>query len=468
MFIQNRDSLIALARNTKEKEIITLLVDLVEVSLELAQPARLLSSSISFDEENMELDNKKIDFSSYEKIFLIAIGKASQTMAEWFFKHSSLSFSRIIIVSPYEKTNFLSSKTNFTYYKTGHPVPDAASVEAAEHVLSLIQTLSSKDLCLFLISGGGSSLFEIPDFNLALPEYVSLIDKLHQSGATIDELNTIRKHFSKVKGGKLAIQTNANLVSIIISDVIGDNPSNIASGPTVPDNSTWENCLQIFKKYEIYYDLPNKIASIIEKGLKKEILDTPSDKKLFTHVQNFIVGNNSEILRSINEVLSKNHCVEILDYQIKGEARETGKMLANIASQKFEERIKSKSSFYFIVFGGETTVKLSLHPCVGGRNQELALGFALQNQCKYPIYLASFGTDGIDGNSKAAGAIVGPFTIMNQEESKTASIELNKHNSNKFFKMNGGEIITGYTGTNVMDIGIICIEVDNQSHFPIH
>jgi glycerate-2-kinase len=459
MFIQNRDSLQILARNTKEKEIITMLVDLIETSLELSQPSKILSSSISFEGECMRIEDKKINLTSYEKIFLVAIGKASQTMTEWFLWRSKLSFSRIIIVSPYEKTNFIASNTDCIFYKTGHPIPDTASVKAAEHVISLIQSLSSKDLCLFLISGGGSSLFEIPDFNLALPNYVSLIDKLHQSGAAIDELNTIRKHFSKIKGGKLAIQTEAKLISLIISDVIGDDPSTIASGPTAPDNSTWENCFQIFRKYDLYDNLPDEIITIIENGLKKKIPDTPSDEKLFLHVQNYIVGNNSKVLRRIGDVLSENYCIEFLDYQIKGEAKEAGKMLADIARSKFKERSKCRSSFCFIIFGGETTVRLSPQIGIGGRNQELALEFALQNQDKYPIYLASFGTDGIDGNSTAAGAIVGPFTIMNQEELNYASTELNKHNSNHFFKTKGGEIITGYTGTNLMDIGIICIKM---------
>ena len=459
MFVQNRDSLTSLARNPKEKEIITMLIDLVDTSLELAQPTQLLSSSISFEEEYIRLEDKKINISTYEKIFLIAIGKASQTMAEWFLRRFPIPSSRIIIVSPYEKNDFIKLHTNCIFYKAGHPVPDTASVEAAEYVLSLIQSLSSKDLCIFLTSGGGSSLFEIPNFNLALPDYVSLIEMLHQCGVTIDELNTIRKHFSKIKGGKLAIQTEANIISLIISDVISDNPSTIASGPTVPDNSTWENCFQIFKKYELYDNLPNEIITIIENGLKKKIPDTPSDEKLFLHVQNYIVGNNSRVLRCIRDELSKNYCVEILDYQIKGEAKEAGRILINVASRKFEERVNCKSSFCFIIFGGETTVRLSLQSGIGGRNQELALGFALQNQDKYPIYLAAFGTDGIDGNSSAAGAIVGPFTIMNQEESIYASLELEKHNSNKFFESKGGEIITGYTGTNLMDIGIICIEV---------
>jgi len=459
MFIQNRESLTSLARNAREKDIITMLVDLVEASLELAQPDQLLSSFISFEEKHMQLEDKKINFSSYEEIYLIAFGKASQTMAEWFLKHSPLSFSRIILVSPYEKTSFFSSKINCIFYKTGHPVPDTTSIEAAKYVLSLIQSLRSNDLCLFLISGGGSSLFEIPDFNLDLANYASLIDKLHKSGATVDELNTIRKHFSKIKGGKLATQTKANIISLIISDVIGDNPSIIASGPTAPDISTWKNCLQIFKKYDIYDNLPSEIVTIIENGLKRKIPDTPSDEELFSHVQNYIIGNNSKILDSIKNSLCKDYWVEILDYQIHGEAKETGRMLANIACRKYKERLECKSSFCFFLFGGETTVKLSPQSGVGGRNQELALEFILQNQDKYPIYLVSIGTDGIDGNSIAAGAIVGPFSIKNQEELEYALKELKDHNSNQFFKTKGGEIITGYTGTNLMDIGIICIDV---------
>jgi len=462
MFVKDRLNLINLARDEDELRILEEMLDSIDYVIKSAQPHKFLSSSISITDENIEVEGKKFEFSSYNSLYLLSFGKASQTMTEWVLDNLPVSFSRIILVSPEDCKDNLSSQLALTFFKTGHPVPNKKSVEAAENVLSLFEKLTDQDLCIILISGGGSSLLEAPDYSITLPQYSDFIQQLLHSGASIQEINTIRKHLSKVKGGKLAIKTKATLVSIIISDVIANDPSFIASGPTVPDETTWEDCSKIVDKYELSKTLPIELISIFKKGISKEYPETPSDPLLFTNTYNFVIGDNCKVLENLKEKLSNDYCATIIDYKVVGEAKEKGNELAGIAEKNLRNKKKHcNSPFCFLLFGGETTVEIQSDSGVGGRNQELALSFALSNEKGYPLYLASIGTDGMDGNSNAAGALVGPFTIFDRNKRNSAIQALKSHDSNTFFKENGGEIITGYTGTNIMDIGIICIKTRN-------
>jgi glycerate-2-kinase len=351
--------------------------------------------------------------------------------------------------------------SNLSFFKAGHPIPNNESFKAAEYSLDYLNKLSSDDLCIVLISGGGSSLLESLDFGLSLENYQPLVKQLLSSGASIHEINTIRKHFSNVKGGKLALKTKARIITLIQSDVLGNDLSVIASGPTVPDESTWKDCKDILDKYELFSHIPEKIRQIIIKGVNCELEDTPSDLTLFSNVSNFIIGDNITLLRKIKDEISKNFCVKILTHSLTGESREKGRELAISSIEQLEEAQNScKSSLYFLIFSGETTVTIKKPAGLGGRNQELALAFALETSAEYPIYLASFGTDGIDGTSLAAGALIGPFTISNEDKKQKALLALKTHDSNTFFKENKGEIITSYTGTNLLDIGIICLKMN--------
>ncbi len=462
MFVKNRLDLLNLARDDDELRILEILLDSIDYMIESSQPNKFLSSSISITDETMEVEGKKFEFSTYKNFYLLSFGKASQTMAEWFLDNSPVSFSRIILVSPEDCRDNLSSQQTLSFFKAGHPIPNMKSVEAAESVLSLFESMTEQDLCIILISGGGSSLLEAPDFGITLSQYSELILQLLHSGASIHEINTIRKHLSKVKGGKLATKTKANIVSLIISDVIANDPSFIASGPTAPDETTWEDCLKIVDKYNMSKTLPIKFRSIFEKGISKEYPDTPSDTQLFSNAFNFVIGDNSKALKNLKKKLASDYCSNIIDYEVFGEAKEKGKELAKIAEKKLmNKKKKYHSPLCFLLFGGETTVKIESNSGVGGRNQELALSFALSSEKDYPLYLASIGTDGMDGNSKAAGALVGPFTLCSRKQRDFAIKALESHDSNKFFKEYGGEITTGHTGTNIMDIGIICIKTKN-------
>ncbi|MHA2255273.1 MAG: glycerate kinase type-2 family protein [Candidatus Heimdallarchaeaceae archaeon] len=463
MYIKNRDSLISLSRNEVEYEIISLLSELIEESLDIAQPCNLMAEHISFNNTEMTIKEEKVDLSEYNKYHLLALGKASQTMSKWLLDKFPSYFSRIILVSPNECDEHFESLPDFSFFKAGHPKPNSGSLEAAEYSLKFFRNLSSDDLCFVLISGGGSSLFESPDFNVSLEDYQSLISLLLSSGASIHEINTIRKHFSKVKGGKLALETKARIITVIISDVIGNDPSIIASGPTTPDKSTWNDCEDILKKYNLQTQLPKKFTHLIDKGLNRDIEDTPSNLSLFSHVSNFVIGDNYFLSSKLENKISNNHCAKILTHTLSGESSERGKELAITSIKHFTDKgVSCKSPYCFLLFSGETTVTLTVPAGLGGRNQELALSFALEIADKYPIYLASFGTDGIDGTSLAAGALVGPFTISDDVKRQKAITSLSIHDSNSFFKENGGEIITDHTGTNLMDIGIICLIFDRE------
>ncbi|MBY9000003.1 MAG: DUF4147 domain-containing protein [Candidatus Heimdallarchaeota archaeon] len=455
MFIKNTDALLNLARNSMETDVLHVLLSTIEDVLDFAQPSNIMSDSISFSANILKINANTVDLSLYNNFYLVAFGKASQTMSSWMLDNFPLSFSRIIIVSPEECNDELSSLPFCRCFKGGHPIPNEQSVLAAEEVLILLKSLTKSDLCFFLVSGGGSALLESPDFGISLQEYVQLQQGLLSCGAPIHEINTIRKHFSKVKGGKLVASSNTNILSFIISDVIGSDPSFIASGPTVPDKTTWEDCQEIFQKYSLKDTLPRKFSDLIDQGVAGKISETPSDCSKFTLAHNYVIGDNAKLLDFIKEKLGSSHPVEILNYEISGEAKEVGEALAKTAMQKFGNKPLNlpSSSFSFLLFGGETTVTLSDSPGVGGRNQELAFSFILTTESHETIFLASFGTDGIDGNSQAAGAIVGPFTLLEKGSIKY----LLSNDVNSFFKKYGGELNTGYTGTNMMDIGIICI-----------
>ncbi len=460
MFVKNKSSLLQLSRNISEERLITSLIDIIEYILEQAQPKNLLSSFIKISDDKLVIKDRSFDFDSYENFYLISFGKASQTMSYWFLERFPRNFSRIIIVSPDDKIPELNSSTNLDFHKTGHPKPNQESLNAAKNVISLLEKNTSKDLCIFLISGGGSSLLEYPDFGLSLDEYSRLMEIMLSCGSSISELNTIRKHFSKIKGGKLATLSKASILTLAISDVIGNDLSTIASGPTVPDKTTWNDCGEIMTKYSLVTSLPDSIKTILENGIEGFLDDTPSDENNFTHVKNYIVGDNLALLELLSIKLKLDATSEIIDHRIQGEAKDIGEKLASIASTLLSNlKHEKRKTVHYLLFGGETTVKLSSLRGRGGRNQELALSFALSSKHNESIYFVSLGTDGIDGNSEAAGAIVGPFTISNSELKLEAKKSLAENDTNSFFSKNGGEILTGHTGTNLMDIGVICIVV---------
>ncbi len=335
--------------------------------------------------------------------------------------------------------------------EAGHPIPDANGIKAAEEIINLLRNTDEKTLVLCLVSGGGSALFVSPCNGITLGEKQEITDLLLRAGADITELNAVRKHISAVKGGRLAaIAYPSEVISLMISDVIGDKLDVIASGPTAPDTSTYRDALDVISKFNLADKSPRTVMDVLNRGLAGELPDTPKqDNPIFRKVRNIVIGSNRTALEAAErEALSLGLDTEIISYDLTGEAREAGKWLAK------------KAMWYkgakCLISGGETTVTVKGEG-KGGRNTELALSFAMEIEGIEGITLLSAGTDGTDGPTDAAGAIVDGRTIA-----KAKSLGLNpgeylqNNDSYNFFKETDSLLITGPTGTNVMDVQIIC------------
>lgn len=333
-----------------------------------------------------------------------------------------------------------------------HPVPDAAGEAAARRILDMAKTLGPDDLCLCLISGGGSSLMSAPLPGLSLEDKQLVNKALLASGAAIDQMNVLRKHLSAIKGGKLAVAAHpAKVVTLTISDVPGDDPSIIASGPTVPDPSTSDDALKIIAQFGI--DLPDHILEM----LRSEIAQTPDPSHpVFASAETHMIARPQDALIAAASV-AESHGITpiILGDAIEGEAREAGKVMAGIAAQVARHGQPSAAPAVLIT-GGETTVTVRGTPGRGGRCSEFLLGFALASWGQDGLSALSCDTDGRDGSEHNAGAI---WTATHQARAnRDAAISaLAAHDAYGFFQEVGGLVETGPTHTNVNDFRAILI-----------
>ncbi len=343
-------------------------------------------------------------------------------------------------------------------YEAAHPIPDENGIKATEKIIELLKAADKETLVLCLISGGGSALLVSPIEEVNLGEKQLITDLLLKSGADIVELNAVRKHLSKVKGGRLAeIAYPAKIISIIISDVIGDKLDVIASGPTSADPSTFSDALRVIEKYNFFEKAPQSIINILKSGHAGTIPDTPKgDNQIFRSVQNMIVGSNQKAVEAAaKEGRDKGHETEVLSSALTGEAKEVAGWLAEKAKKALSQKHTGKLC---LISGGETVVTVKGNG-KGGRNMELALSFAIEIEGMDGITLLSAGTDGTDGPTDAAGAIVDGRTVIKAREMGLDPLDyLNNNDAYNFFKEIDSLIITGPTGTNVMDLQIILID----------
>lgn len=343
--------------------------------------------------------------------------------------------------------------------EAGHPLPDRAGILGTKKIIDVLRKATENDLVICLISGGGSSLLPLPVDGLSLKAKREITKALLNVGASIDEINTIRKHLSQVKGGRLMryVARGCTVATLIMSDVINDPIDSIASGPTVPDNSTYIDCANILKKYGLWQSPKSQVIHTIKRGMKGEIEETPKEgDPAFYKVYNILIGNNASLCKSAVRYLKPHvDVVRYLGSSFSGEARELGTFLANLGDAIL---LRQKPSA--LVLGGETTVRLNLEVNgVGGRNQEAILSAALN--WKFPpnldVAITCMSTDGIDGNSRAAGAVLTSRTIRKIKRSRTSLMtSLRKHDSYNALKRIGAVAITRKTGTNLNDITVLC------------
>ena len=345
--------------------------------------------------------------------------------------------------------------------EAGHPIPDSNGMAATARVMEMLKGANETTLVVCLISGGGSALLVAPKGEIALSDKQRVTELLLKAGATIDELNTVRKHISDIKGGRLAeLAYPARVISLILSDVIGDKLDVIASGPTSPDNTTYQMTLDVINKYGLTDRLPKTVMDILDGGVGGKVADTPKEgSPIFERVENIIVGSNLKAAQAA-AMKAKELGFEttILSTDLEGEARDAARWLANKAMDAQKSLEGKEAKKICLISGGETTVTVRGHG-KGGRNTELALAFALEIKNTIGITLLSAGTDGTDGPTDAAGAIVNGETIQKALSLSLDSVAYLKNNdSYNFFSKTGELLITGPTGTNVMDLQIILIE----------
>lgn len=345
-------------------------------------------------------------------------------------------------------------------FEGGHPVPDEAGMRATEKIIELISREREETLVVALVSGGGSALLVAPCEGISLAEKQEVTRLMLAAGADIEELNTVRKHLSRVKGGRFAeLAAPATVLSFILSDVIGDRLDVIASGPAVPDPTTYSDAAGILAKYDLIKRVPRAVTELMVKGVDGRVPDTPkAGDKVFEKAFNKIIGSNSLAIAAA-EVTAGNmgYGVEVLSSVLQGEARDVGVLLAEKALLGLRS-IGAGRSKLCVISGGETTVTVR-GTGKGGRNTELALAFAMKIAGQRGITLLSAGTDGTDGPTDAAGAIVDGATV---EAARGKGLDprafLDNNDSYTFFQQTDELLVTGPTGTNVMDIQVILVE----------
>ncbi|MBW1695958.1 MAG: glycerate kinase [Deltaproteobacteria bacterium] len=424
--------------------------------LEAVEPAAAVKRNCRLTDGMLRIGKSTFDLSKIDNIYVVGTGKASAPMAAAIEDILGERIAKGIVNVKY---GHVAQLKTVKLIEAGHPIPDENGQAGAQSILNLVNDAGKNDLVVCLISGGGSALLPLPFQGLTLKDKQDTTDVLLACGATIHEINAIRKHLSAVKGGRLAKAAfPATIVSLMLSDVIGDNLDVIASGPTVPDSSTFKDCMNIFSKYSIINRLPRAVVDHIEAGISGTIPETPKpDDPVFEKTHNLVIGSNIDAIRAAKkEAEALGYRTLVLSSMIEGETREVALVHGALAREVLRTGNPLPAPAC-ILSGGETTVTLK-GDGLGGRNQEFALAAALDIAGHDRIVVLSGGTDGNDGPTDAAGAIADNNTLKRAEKMNLSPhMFLEKNDSYHFFEKLGDLFKTGPTNTNVMDLRIILV-----------
>jgi len=437
--------------------------DIFTQALEAADPYRAVMKQVSLSDDTLSAGGAAYDLDRFTRIIVIGAGKGTALMAKAMEDILGDRIEQGIIIVKYGHGRPLKK---IVQREAAHPLPDESGMRATAEIRALLKTAGEESLIICLLSGGASSLLVAPAEGISLNDKRVTTELLLSAGADIHELNTVRKHLSAVKGGRLAeIAYPATIITVILSDVINDRPDVIASGPMVPDLTTFRDALNVVHKYSLEEKLPGGVFSLLNRGVAGEIPDSPKSGAAFFHkTKNIIAGG---IRRSLDAARKRAEGLglrtELISPELQGEAKNAARVLAARA-------IGARSAMgrgdkpRCLLSGGETTVTVR-GTGTGGRNQELALAFAMEIAGIKGITMLSAGTDGTDGSTDAAGAIVDgetvpkaralgmdPFAYLENNDSYTFFSRLDTLSGEAY------HVITGPTGTNVMDIQIIRIE----------
>jgi len=442
-------------------------VELQQAALEAVEPAAAVHRHVRREEDGLIVADRRYDLRGYERVFVVGGGKAAVPMATAIADILSERLTDGVIVTKYghipAKSQIPDHK--FQIIEAGHPVPDENSIRGAQAVADLARRATERDLVICLISGGGSALLTLPVPGMDLTSLQALTDALLRSGATINELNTVRKHWSRIKGGNLArLAVPATLVTLVLSDVVGDPLDVIASGPTVPDLTTVADAQAVLKRYRIHetgFFLENPVSSSHSCPSPKGewvFQETPKPgDPAFERAQHVVVGSNRlAALAAVEKARQLGFNALLLSTYVEGEAREVAKVAAALA-KGVRTHGDPLPPPVCLVWGGETTVTIRGEG-KGGRNQELALAAALALDGWPGVLVMALATDGTDGPTDSAGAVATGETVARAQAlglDPRAALEAN--DSYPFFDTLGDLIRTGPTGTNVNDLLFVLV-----------
>ena len=427
-----------------------------DAALQAVDPAAAIRRHVVLEGNLLTIDGCGYDLERFENVYVVGAGKAGSVMAGAMesILGDLLTGGRVNV-----KYGHSTPLRRVEVVEAGHPIPDAAGVAGTEKIVELLAPLGEGDLVFCLLSGGGSALLPLPAEGVTLQEKQAVTELLLQCGASINETNTVRKHISRVKGGQLArLASPARMVSLVLSDVIGDPRDIIASGPTVPDESTFADCRSVIDKYDLRDSLPAAVIRHLDAGSKGTVPETPgTGDPVFCRTQTVMVANNRQALDAARiEAKKRGYNPLVLSSSIDGETREIARVYAAMAREieGYGDPVRRPAC---VISGGETTVTLK-GGGKGGRNQEFVLATVSGIGGLERTVVFSAGTDGTDGPTDAAGAVADGHTLARAAEmGLDAGACMDRSDAYHFFEPLGDLVVTGPTHTNVMDLRLLLV-----------
>jgi len=424
-------------------------LEIFKKAIDSVVPKNLIRKRISFNGKILKIDKNSFDTSKYRKIWILGAGKASFSMGE-----AILDILKNRVDGGFVCGNSERKIDGIITFRGSHPVPDERSLNASKGMENFIkENIKKDDLCLFLLSGGASSILCYPDFGLTIEEKSIVHKALLNSGADIREINIVRKHLSRFKGGKLSKIIPCDVINLILSDVPGDEIESIGSGPLSKDSSTWIDVKNIFEKYRLEGKVPSKVLEILEQGIKGELEETLKEEP--KNVKSFIIGNNLYALKKGKEEAERiGFSSVILTSRDQGRASELAKFYSRILMEVLSSENPCKKPCC-ILAGGEAQVEVK-GKGKGGRNQEFVLSTLIEmGDFSGKFLVMSVDSDGIDGPTDASGAWIDDGTFRKAKKLGLDPIfHLKENDSYNFFEKTGNLIKLGETSTNVSDIRI--------------
>jgi glycerate 2-kinase len=420
----------------------------VEAALKAADPRSLVRRELKLRGSRLTARSVGVDLERFRRVVVVGGGKASGLMA---VEAERILGDRIdegvVVVPGYQKGLPHLKKVRFE--RSTHPLPSEKGARAVKKVLKVLEKVGAEDLVIVLLSGGCSAMMPAPPEGITVKELERTTNLLLKAGADIRETNCVRKHLSQIAGGRLVERARgAEVLALVISDVVGDDLGTIASGPTVPDPTTFADARAVLERRKIWRAVPAAVREAITTGVSGAAEETPKPgSRIFERVENLVIGSNADACAAARASLESRGYGVVLRTQVTGEARQVGRDLAGMA-------LSGGASHWAAIWGGETTVTVKGRG-TGGRNQEVALAAAVELRGSSRVVIASVGTDGVDGPTKAAGAMVDGTTIeRGRLLGLDASRSLDDNDSNSYFRALGDLVVTGPTGTNVNDLMI--------------